>query len=320
MKTIVHVTHEAVQKVGGIGAVLQGFFTSDAYNKGVERSILVGPVMDLDGPAKTRLGKNGEVYYSSNDGIDTGGWGEKFGPVQEAFGVGIIYGRRVFTDRATGVESKPEVILIDVSNPNGGRLDAFKNTLLEKFGIQSNLYHTWEYEQYVRLAEPALDALRAIGVGADGEPAVILAHEFMGMPTALAAIAQENGWKTIFYAHEVATMRRIVEDHGGHDTMFYNVLAEAMPKGKFVEDVFGYQSPFFKHALVSAAKFCDAVFCVGDAVLDEMKFLGPAFADVPMSLVYNGLPAYEISVEEKVKSKKRLQKYCENILELKPDH
>jgi len=43
MHTLIHVTHEAVQKVGGIGAVLQGFFTSKAYNASIERSILVGP-------------------------------------------------------------------------------------------------------------------------------------------------------------------------------------------------------------------------------------------------------------------------------------
>ena len=44
MSTVVHVTHEAIQKVGGIGAVLQGFFTAKTYNEGVKRSILVGPL------------------------------------------------------------------------------------------------------------------------------------------------------------------------------------------------------------------------------------------------------------------------------------
>ena len=42
--TAVHVTHEAVGKVGGIGAVLQGFFTCKSYLDTVERSILVGPL------------------------------------------------------------------------------------------------------------------------------------------------------------------------------------------------------------------------------------------------------------------------------------
>ena len=48
----------------------------------------------------------------------------------------------------------------------------------------------------------------------------------MGMPTALAAIleGERSNFRTIFYAHEVATMRRIVEGHPGHDTMFYNVM------------------------------------------------------------------------------------------------
>ena len=316
MNTIVHVTHEAVQKVGGIGAVLQGFFTAKAYNQNIHRSILLGPgdrgVQDL-------LQKTGKVLYSSYTGTDTGGHAARFRPVQERFGVGILYGTRTFRDKSTGVESNPEVVLIDVSNPNLDRLGEFKRLLFDRFGIRSNMYRTWEYEQYVRLAAPGLAALDALGAAKDG-PAIILAHEFMGMPLALGAIAREsNEYRTIFYAHEVATMRRIVEGHPGHDTMFYNVLKEAMAKGKFVEDVFGLQGPFFKHALISASRFCDAVFCVGDHVMSEMKFLAADFADKNIRLAYNGVPAYEISLDDVEQSKARLQQYTWNILEFKPD-
>ncbi len=316
MSTLIHVTHEALQKVGGIGAVLQGFFTSTAYNASVGRSILIGP-----GDAGTAglLAKAGQVFYSSADGADTGGWADKFKPVQQQWGVGIVYGRRTFKDKTTGVESHPEVLLLDVGQADLGRLGECKQDLYERFGIRSDLYRTWEYEQYVRLAGPGLAALGAIEAAKDG-PAVILAHEFMGMPLALAAIAEGSGtYRTAFYAHEVATMRRIVEGHPGHDTMFYNVLARAMDKGKFVEDVFGLQAPFFKHALVSAARFCDAVLCVGDRVLSEMKFLGAEFADKRLALVYNGVPAYGVAAADVAQSKARLQQYTEAILEYRPD-
>ena len=316
MSTLIHVTHEAVQKVGGIGAVLQGFFTSTAYNASVGRSILIGP-----GDAGTAglLAKAGQVFYSSADGADTGGWADKFKPVQQQWGVGIVYGRRTFKDKTTGVESHPEVLLLDVGQADLGRLGECKQDLYERFGIRSDLYRTWEYEQYVRLAGPGLAALGAIEAAKDG-PAVILAHEFMGMPLALAAIAEGSGtYRTAFYAHEVATMRRIVEGHPGHDTMFYNVLARAMDNGKFVEDVFGLQAPFFKHALVSAARFCDAVLCVGDRVLSEMKFLGAEFADKRLALVYNGVPAYGVAAADVAQSKARLQQYTEAILEYRPD-
>jgi hypothetical protein len=317
MSTLIHVTHEAVQKVGGIGAVLQGFFTAKSYNQSIRRSILVGPG---DIGTQELLARSGRVLYSSLTLTDEGGWGAKFRPVQERYGVGVIYGRRTFKDKATGVESSPEVILIDVSNPNLERLGECKRMLYERFGIRSDLYHTWEYEQYVRLACPGLAALDAIGASGD-RPAIILAHEFMGMPLALAAIAQDSGaYKTFFYAHEVATMRRIVEGHPGHDTMFYNVLAQAMAKGKFVEDVFGLQAPFFKHALVSASRFCDAILCVGDHVMSEMKFLAGDFAAKNVRLAYNGVPAYEVTVEDVEQSKARLQKYTEAILEFKPDY
>ena len=35
MRTIAHVTHEAVHKVGGIGAVVEGLLTSKAYQNEV---------------------------------------------------------------------------------------------------------------------------------------------------------------------------------------------------------------------------------------------------------------------------------------------
>ena len=316
MSTLIHVTHEAVQKVGGIGAVLQGFFTAKAYNDKVGRSILIGPG---DRGMADLLAKNGQILYSSFDGTDAGGWADKFRPVQQRWGVGILYGRRTFKDKATGVESRPEVILMDVGHADLDRLGECKRMLYERFGIRSDLYRTWEYEHYVRLAAPGLAALDAIGADQD-RPAVILAHEFMGMPLALAAIAENSGrYRTAFYAHEVATMRRIVEGHPGHDTMFYNVLDRAMAKGKFVEDVFGLQAPFFKHALVSASRFCDAVLCVGDHVLSEIKFLGADFAEKHLSLVYNGVPAYEVAYGDVMQSKARLQQYTENILEYRPD-
>ena len=317
MSTLIHVTHEALQKVGGIGAVLQGFFTSTAYNASVGRSILIGP-----GDAGTAglLAKAGQVFYSSADGADTGGWADKFKPVQQQWGVGIVYGRRTFKDKTTGVESHPEVLLLDVGQADLGRLGECKQDLYERFGIRSDLYRTWEYEQYVRLAGPGLAVMEAVGA-AEKPPAVILAHEFMGMPLALAAIASGEGrYRTIFYAHEVATMRRIVEGHPGHDTMFYNVLDRAMAKGKFVEDVFGLQAPFFKHALVSASRFCDAILCVGDQVLDEMKFLASDFGDKRLALVYNGVPAYEVTAEDVAQSKARLQAYAEALMEYRPDY
>ena len=41
--TAAHVTHEAAEKIGGIGTVLEGILTSPVYQQHVERTILVGP-------------------------------------------------------------------------------------------------------------------------------------------------------------------------------------------------------------------------------------------------------------------------------------
>jgi len=318
--TVVHVTHETVDKVGGIGAVLHGFFTSKSYLEAVERSILIGPLFTTEGSASERLGENSEVLYSSIDEYVNTGYAPAFHKIENLYNVGIVYGRRTFVDEKTGTVSSPEVVLIDVRHVDKGIINGFKRRLFEEFGVQSHLYeHLWEFEQYVRLAPVAIAVLRAIG--AAEESSIIISHEFMGMPTALAAILEPDcNFKTVFYAHEVATMRHIVEEHPGHDTMFYNVIKQAHDEGLYVNEVFGDQNNYFKHCLVDASKYCDRIFAVGDYVVDELRFLAPEFETARIDIVYNGIPAYQISLAEKLASKAKLQKYCENLLGYKPDY
>src|SRR5207248_281270 len=115
MQTVVHVTHEAIQKIGGIGAVLHGLLTSKVYLE------------------KAKIGQ-------------------------------------------------------------------FKFDLWKNFAIDSSKYdsNNWDYEQWVRLAKPAVAALVALGAASSSEPCVMLSHEYMGMPTVLAAImeGERNNFRT----------------------------------------------------------------------------------------------------------------------------
>jgi hypothetical protein len=323
MQTVVHVTHEAIQKIGGIGAVLQGLLTSKVYLAQASRNILVGPFWPADEKGEHRLGPQGEVLYSSLDSLYRSPLTERFRQIEQTYDVGIVYGRRRYTDKESGVTSSPEVLLIDCSRYDQSKLNLFKFQLYEKYGIESAKYeNVWDFEQYMRLAQPAIAALHAIGATSSVEPCVILSHEYMGMPTALAAILEgdQYNFRTIFYAHEVATMRRIVEGHPGHDTMFYNVMRTAMIQGHYVEDVFGDQSGYYKHSLVKAARFCDSIFAVGDYTLKEARFLGADFVTAEAQLAYNGVPCWRISVEEKMESRNKLREYCKTLLKFDPTY
>ncbi len=320
--TIVHVTHEAIQKVGGIGAVLDGLLTSKAYGNGIQRTILISPLFSTDGPAESRLGPDGEVLYSSVDGLTQSQWANQFRKVEQHYNVGIVYGRRTFVDRHTGVRVSPEVILIDITRIDQAVVNRFKARLWENFAIESQRYESlWDYQQYVYLALPALAAIEAIGAAHGDDQCLILAHEFMGMPTALAAILSDKpNYRTAFYAHEVATIRKLVEDNLGHDTMFYNTLRVANREELYLEDVFGPQDNFFKHALVNASKYCDGIMAVGDYVVKELRFLGPEFQHTDINLCYNGIPATKITLEQKLHSKAKLQRYAEILLDFRPDY
>jgi len=259
------------------------------------------------------------VLYSSIDGFVNTGYAPAFCKIEKYFNAGIIYGRRTFVDEQTGIKSSPEVVLVDVRYMDKWVVNEFKRRLFEEFGIQSHLHeHLWEYEQYVRLAPVAIAMLKAIGAAKDST--VVVAHEFMGMPTVLAAVLESCcDFRTVFYAHEVATMRRIVEEHHGHDTMFYNVIKQAYNDGLCVNEVFGDQNSYFKHTLVEASKYCDHIYAVGDYVVDELRFLAPEFDSARIDIVYNGIPAYQITVGDKLASKEKLLLYCQNLLGYKPD-
>lgn len=323
MQTVVHVTHEAIQKIGGIGAVLQGLFTSRTYLDKIHRNILIGPHWSTDMTGEQRLGPNGEVLYSSFDNIQRTPLAARFREIEEHYSVNIVYGRRRYVEKATGVISTPEVVLIDVSRFDQSKLDHFKYACWRKFGLESAKYeHIYDYDQYMRLAPPAVQVLHALGVSSQVEPCVIFSHEYMGIPTCLAAIMEgdRGNFRSIFYAHEVATMRRIVEGHPGHDTMFYNVMRVAMAEGHFVEDVFGDQSGFYKHAMLKCVRFFDAIFAVGDYVQKEFRFLGPEFIHLDSQIAYNGVPCWKIDADEKMRSRQKLRQYCKNLLRYEPDY
>ncbi len=296
--------------------------TSAVYQKHVGRSILVGPTsMQMSVDPEARLGEHGEVLYSSIDNIDRAGLAGKFRPVEWAFNVTIVYGkRRYFSEAGGGGTGEAEVLLIDVFRANPDRLNVFKLRLWETFGLDSSKYEkSWDYEEYVRLAEPAYYALLAL-LTPEELPCILFSHEFMGMPAALQAILDgEKHFRTVFHAHECATARRIVEDHPGHDTMFYNVLDQAREAGLYVDEVFGSMDGFFRHALVSRAYLCDGLIAVGDRTADEFKFLNQHFDDQPIDLVYNGVPAMKVDIKSKVASRRMLLDYSKQLLGHTPD-
>lgn len=340
--TLAHVTHEAVEHIGGIGTVLEGMMTSPVYQAAVGRSILVGPLWGAENKRpEDLLGPHGTVHYAGRGGIDTAGLGLKLRPVEWAFNVGIVYGTRTYAPPGQGRTGQSEVLLIDVRGDfDAKRLATFKLRLWERFGIDSARYDAaWDYEEYVRLAEPATYALRAL-LRDDELPCVLFAHEFMGMPAALSAILENESvqhgndtaegdtdgrrknnpadptdrpFRTVFHAHECATARDLVEHHPGHDTMFYNVLDQARAAGQFVEDVFPGRDEKLRHALISRSHHCDGIAAVGDRTADELHFLNAELDAHTIDLVYNGIPAHHVSPAQKKRSRAMLLDYAETL-------
>jgi len=312
---IVHATHEAGLKLGGIGAVLDGLLSAPSYLAHVRRTVLVGP---MDTTAKAEMERlvaprnQLEVRYSSCHGIDQvpGELAQAFSQIEAGYGVRLLYGERAFGS------ARHQVLLVDAGDINEEWLNLFKSRIWWRYGIASDRYQQHpEYSLHLNAAEPAFLALQAlVGQNQNVQKRLIIAHEFMGLPLVFAAeLNAPRAYRTVFYGHEVATVRTLIEDHPGHDTMFYNVMARAVAEGQSLEDVFGDWSGFFKHALLGAAPRCDGILAVGDRVVQEMRFLSPAFAAQNIDLVYNGVPSQAISLDEKLASRRKLQQYAVNL-------
>ncbi|MBU4483949.1 hypothetical protein KKA47_00845, partial [bacterium] len=79
----IHVTHEAIQKIGGIGAVLHGLITNKRYQKKCPHTLLYTPLFDRNGELESRLGKDAQVLYSGLDKYDSNKWRNKFHAIKK---------------------------------------------------------------------------------------------------------------------------------------------------------------------------------------------------------------------------------------------
>ncbi|MBV7333887.1 hypothetical protein KFU94_37775 [Chloroflexi bacterium TSY] len=321
---LVHATHEAGLKIGGIGAVLDGLLSTNVYTTNVQRTILAGPYHASDSTYMERLFHPRNSLNRLYDSLHavTDGVSEEiqsaFQQIEQIFEIAILYGIRRFGNH------EHEVLLVDATNPNQTQIDQFKHHLWQHYGIDSSRYE-WnpEFNLYLAIAPPLFAALRTLLSSDEAlyEQKLIMAHEWLGLPLVFAAqMTEPNQWQSIFYAHETATVRWLIEEHGGHDTRFYNVLDRAKATGLDLETVFGNQDDFFKHAMLKRAIRCDKILAVGDLIEDELRFLDGNFAQASIELVYNGIPHADPTLAEKMESKRRLQTYCENLLGFIPDY
>ena len=105
MSIVVHVTHEAIQKMGGIGAVLEGLLTTRSYNETIERTFLVGPLFP-----GADLGALDTVLYRASDGIKDTPYADALSGIEQTYQVELVYGQRQFENKDNKVTTLTDVI------------------------------------------------------------------------------------------------------------------------------------------------------------------------------------------------------------------
>jgi glycosyltransferase involved in cell wall biosynthesis len=320
MYTLIHVTHEAHRKMGGIGAVLEGMLTARAYQATVGRTLLLGcgevPLSASSGALET-------VFYESGTaggpppGCDPA-LAAAFASVEATYGVRLLYGRRrvpcPHLRRRTGVE----LLLFDVRDARPGPVNQLKAELWQGFGLESDRFENdWCYEEWVRLAAPALEAVGAL-VGGKTDEAALISHEFMGLPTLLAARLRAPDLTTVYWAHEVPPVRDLLEREAGHRLVFDRAMTT--PDGSRAYEAKLRELAGCKHALVSRAHRAGAVFAVSDRVAQELGLLSGGFRKRPIDVVYNGLAVRPIDLDARLASRALLRRYAAAVTGLQPDY
>ncbi|HUU10221.1 MAG TPA: hypothetical protein VM431_06730 [Phycisphaerae bacterium] len=317
MHTLIHVTHEAHEKMGGIGAVLEGLLTARAYQAAVGRTILVGCA---EVPPPRPIETLETVLYQTGVNITAAdaGLGEAFRQIESRYGVRLLYALRKVPCPLLRRAAKVELLLLDVRDAQPEPVSDLKGRLWKAFGLESDRFENdWGYEEWVRVAAPALEAIEAI-LGGDATGAALISHEFMGLPTLLAARLLRPDLRTVYWAHEVPPVRDFLEQETGHRLVFDQALA--MPDGLRSYEARLRVLGGYKHALVSRAFHAGAVYAVSDRVTQELCLLSDGFRRRAIEVVYNGLPVRPIDLETRLASRALLRRYAHGVTDLWPDY
>ncbi len=320
MKAAIHITHEAAQKIGGIGAVLNGMCTAKAYLNEYKHTIFYGPLFQDQPFDKNRLGQNSVVLYSDLDNIRESEYNFQFDALVSKYKINLIYGKRnIFDELYPEKSNTVDIVLIGIKNLDKKYRDIFKFKLWEKYGFSSEFFEgDWDFEQYLRIAIPLREICNVI-LQEDCFK-YFYSHEYMGVASCLGIhMEKETNEKIIFHAHEVSTYRNIVEPLPGHDTAFYKQMALDQKAGISFEERFGKQSHNARHELIKKASLFDKILAVGDWVKEEYMYLNPNCPEDKIVIAYNGLPIKKTKYTQKLKSRKILQDYCETLFNFKPD-
>ncbi|MBL0870909.1 MAG: hypothetical protein IBJ18_10075 [Phycisphaerales bacterium] len=320
--TLIHVTHEATEHLGGIGTVLAGLLTAPSYRDAVARSILVAPLFHPDrhvADPRQRIGEHAHaVFYSGPDHHDPLGLGAILRPVEWALGTRIVYGTRTLSSPGQP-DATAEVLLFDVSNPDRTRLAALKWLLWEHYHLDSQRYETgWDFEEYCRLADMAYHTLCVL-LKPQELPAVVVSHEYMGMITALRCAVDRARFRTVFHAHECTTARRVTENLPAYDSAFYPAMRAAAKRSWSIETVFGDQSDYARHALVSKVHRLDNALAVGPETAEELRFLSAQMNASDIRIAYNGLPAPKVDLTAKKRSRAIVDAWLKATIGYAPD-
>jgi glycosyltransferase involved in cell wall biosynthesis len=308
--------------MGGIGAVLEGLLTTRSYQAAVDRTILVGtgeiPLRSPPDDLTAILYQTGRPVPDEAAARITPALADALRRIETSYGIRLLYGRRAVRCPLETRRSEVELLVLDVREALSDPVNTLKGELWQTHKLESDLFEReWGFEEWMRAAAPALEAVHAL-VGDDLEHAVLISHEFMGIPTVLAARVRLPMLRTVYWAHEVPSVRDMIEQQAEHRLGFDQAMETRDGLLSYKELL--RERGGFKHALVSRAHVAHRIFAVSDRIAQELELLSTDFRRTPIEVVYNGLPVRPTELEARLASREILRNYAEAVVGFRPDY
>ncbi len=273
LQTVVHVTTSPPEDALP-HSLLYNYLQSLDYIRSVKRTLVIGLASVL--PAAP-------FKFDS-----TGRFGTALSLVRRKYHISLDYCNHACGTSAVPVES----VHIDPTRAEPHSVNALKAWLYEECGLDSLRFEADpDYDRAVRLAPAALGVLRAIGAADPSCPAVLIAHDELALPLALAATMDPLGaFKTIFHVHRVTPVQDLVDSLLDREPAIYSTMQQARQKDYYLPELFGPQDDNFRYQLFCASRFCDHLMADSTGVRDELQFLSPLLQATPIHVLPSSEP------------------------------
>jgi phosphorylase/glycogen(starch) synthase len=292
--TLVEVSYEVANKVGGINTVLSSKVTS--ITKHVREYLTIGP------------------YYREKEGTEfrisdtPRKMKEVFDSLQKNHGINCYYGKWL-------VEGEPNAILVDPGRIRE-KINEIKAKQWEEYKVDAIRADSWYNDPLVWSKAVGIVIEEMFKAGVFKYKSIAHFHEFLSGAGLLHLKSNKIPIATVFTTH-ATILGRIISEIGRED--LYDMINDGLKKRKTIEERKAYDyKTASKHTMERAcAHTADVFSAVSETTAAECKFMHGKFPDIvlPNGIKMKKFPEFKDLAKSHEKNNRKLKGFVSRFLE-----